>query len=193
MVRNFIRGNKLTPQILPENTDALEQLRIGTNTHFSRDKQFHSSGYFHEQNEKIIAIIKPRFHEAHIPRYWFASHVLTEMLIDRVLIKQNPAMAQGFYADLEQAETAAIETFLQVRNVSDIPVFLERLARFNQSKYLLQYVHDKALIYSLNRIFVFTGADKEWTADQSFLLENLMPEAESVIFESLDRLKQEML
>lgn len=170
----------------------LEWLREGTNKHFERDKRFHGSEYFEKTSKILTQILRPAFQQASIPRDWFAAHVLTEMMIDRVLIKEAPALAQSFYTDLETADTQIITQYLEAKGVSDTDLFLERLARFNQAKYLLQYEHNKAMVFSLNRIFMYTKADGEWTEAQFEILEKVIPDTENVIFESLNTLKTEM-
>lgn len=192
-VRNFVKSKRLQPILENEDSEHLELLRIGTNRHFERDKKFHASGFFTRVSDGMTNIIKPVFQEVNIPRYWFASHLLTEMMLDRVLISENKEMADAFYRDLELANTGVIDMFLQNRGIDETGVFFERVTRFNQAKYLLQYVKDEAMVYSLNRIFMFTGADTEWNTEQFEALKMVMPDLESLIFENLNSLRQEML
>lgn len=192
LVRNFVRGKKLSPAMLVATDEPTEWLKTGTEKHFDRDKKFHASGYFETHAAKLTSIIKPAFEQAGIPRYWFAAHVLTEMMIDRVLIKEAEEMAMQFYADMESADREVMHRFLSHAGLEDTSPFFERLTRFNQAKYLLQYRHDKAMVYSLNRIFMLTGADGEWTESQFHTLQEVMPEAEFLIFESIPDLKQQM-
>ncbi len=192
MVRNFLHGKKISPNANHETEENLELLRIGSNQHFLRDKRFHNSAYFKETSQTITQILRPKFIEANIPRDWFAAHVLTEMMIDRVLIRETPKLADGFYQDTTNADSSSIADFLQERNITETHLFLERLARFNQAKYLLQYAHNRAMVYSMNRIFMQTKADGEWSQVQFQILEPVIEEVDFVITSNIINLKNEM-
>lgn len=192
-VRNFLKGRKM--QYLNEEeieTAPQPLIALGAHKHFSRDKQFHQSAYFKNTEGKLTEILKPVFQDLGIPRYYFASHLLTEMMIDRVLMKQEPGMLDQFYGDLSKAGTAEINEFLVWRGIEETQTFQERVQRFSHSQYLRQYVHNPALIYSLNRIYIYTGADQEWSTEQYRRLEQLIPEMESQITNTLIDLKTEM-
>lgn len=193
LVRNFVQGTKLAPLHAAEESEPLEWLRKGANQHFARDKRFHASAYFEETGKRMTSLIKPVFVDAGIPRYYFAAHVLTEMLIDRVLLKEEPTLGPDFYHDMELADTGITTQFLQKQGVIGVDAFHERFIRFKQAKYLLQYVNDDAMVYSLNRIYMFTKADSEWSSGQFASVRAVIPAAESVIFENLSELKKEML
>lgn len=192
-VRNFVRGARLK-SINPEdhkNTD-YPLLILGTIKHFERDKKFHGSDFFQSTEERLNRVLKPVFESQDIRRYWFASHLMAEMVLDRVLMKQQPALLDQFYTDLDMADTEAIKDFLSTKGVSDLNVFEDRVNRFKTSQYLRQYLHDPALIYSLNRIFIFTKAGEEWTEEQYSELQKTIPEIEGIIFEKTNDLIEEM-
>jgi hypothetical protein len=193
LVRNFIRGKRLKP--LHESAIHYEKypmLSRGTQKHFTRDAQFHGSEYFKSTEEKLNRILQPVFQSLEIGRYWFASHLLAEMMLDRVLMKKHPQLLDNYYHDMAKANPKDIADYLQISEITEHDPFFERMERFMSSQYLRQYVHDPALIYSLNRIYIFTGAGSEWSKEQYTELQNTIPEAESIIFESLDHLMQEM-
>lgn len=192
-VRNFAKGKKLRPLADHVLQDVrYSMLAQGTQKHFTRDARFHGSEYFKATESSLTALIKPVFQKLDIARYWFASHLLAEMMIDRVLMKKHPQLLDNYYTDLQTADTGTIAIFLGDLGMDDLSTFQERLGRFNSSQYLRQYVNDPALIYSLNRIYIFTGAGKEWSKEQYTELQKLVPEAESLIFESIPDLLLEM-
>lgn len=192
-VRNFVKGKRLKPEHLPQNpSEKLALIVTGTHKHFERDHQFHTSEYFAKSEADLKEIIKPVFQKLDIGRYWFAAHLLSEMMIDRVLMKQHPEMLDRFYHDLQATENQVIHEFLLLSNIEETEIFLQRLERFTSSQYLRQYVHDPAMVYSLNRIFMYTGAGEEWSKEQYVELQAMIPEIENTIFESLNHLIAEM-
>lgn len=191
-VRNFVKGKKLKSQhITAELQEKHPELSTGTLKHFDRDARFHGSEYFQFSNEKINELIAPVFKANNIPRYWFAGHLLSEMMIDRVLIKQHPDMILQFYSELENAQQHVIHDFLAM-TADETQLFEQRMQRFLQARYLEHYVHDSAMAFSLHKVFVYAGAGADWTDLQQKEVENIIPEVESIIFESLNALIQEM-
>lgn len=192
LVRNFVKGKKLkTQHLTPEIVEKYPDLSEGTMKHFSRDSRFHGSQYFQFSNEKINRVIAPVFKRIDIPRYWFAGHLLSEMMIDRVLIKKHPEMIQQFYTELEKTHQPLIHDFLGM-NADETTLFEQRMDRFLQARYLEHYVHDSAMAFSLHKVFVYAGAGPDWTDLQQKEIEMIIPEVESIIFESLNDLIQEM-
>ncbi|MCC7296953.1 MAG: hypothetical protein IT244_01365 [Bacteroidia bacterium] len=193
-VRNFVKGHKLKPEhteiVTHENHISLKE---GTKKHFHRDHVFHNSESFKQLEHELNTILKPTFQKLDIPRYWFASHLLSEMMIDRVLMAQHPGMLDDFYAQLLAADMDIVSTYISACGVKDIAAFTERVNRFNTSQFLRQYAKDEALIYSLNRIYIYAAAGVEWSKEQYTELQKHVPEIENRIFESMDGLKQEMV
>ena len=192
-VRNFLPGRRLQPDKYrgsghPE-TEALHQ---GTLKHVQRDKQFHQSVFFKEVTPDIGALIKPVFVEHQLPRAWFAAHLIAELMIDRILIKQEPDMIARFYTELAQTEPLVINAYFDALNLDGADAFGQRLQRFCELRYLMQYVHNPAFAFSLSRIYMYAGVSVEWTEKQSAGVQSVLDEAESLIFVKMPQLMEEM-
>jgi hypothetical protein len=174
------------------NSTPYQELASGTQKHFTRDQLFHSSQFFQQSESNLNAIFKPIFESQNIARYWFASHIFSEMMIDRVLMKKHPEMLDQFYFDLTATQIDEITAFISSRGIEDIGTFSSRISRFNESQFLRQYVHNPALIYSLNRVFIYAKAGEEWTPDQYQELQKPIAEIEAWFEENLDQLISEM-
>jgi hypothetical protein len=190
-VRNFAKTKLKAGALVAEPEHRM--LHVGTEKHFSRDHRFHGSAWFKDAEKQLNTRLQPLFKAQEIPRYWFAAHLLAEMMVDRILMKRHPDMLNRFYEDLSQADYATVESFLQANKVADTARFKDRFMRFTESQYLRQYEHNTALVYSLNRIYIFTGAGTEWTAAQYRALENAVPEIEHEIDHGLPTLMEEMI
>jgi hypothetical protein len=193
-VRNFLPGKRLQPEKfsgheLPE-AKALHQ---GALKHLQRDKRFHQSAFFSEITPKIGTLIKPVFQQHNIPRAWFAAHLIAELMIDRVLIKQEPQMIARFYSELQQTDTAVVNAYLKTMHLSETDEFNKRLQRFCELRYLMEYVHNPAFAFSLSRIYMYAGVSPEWSENQADGVQSVLDEAENIIFVNLPRLMEEML
>lgn len=190
-VRNFAK-TKLKASALVANEEHA-MLSIGTEKHFKRDHVFHGSAWFKEAEEQLNRRLQPLFKAQDIARYWFAAHLLAEMMVDRILMKRHPEILDSFYKDLVDADYGTVHSFLEMNGVADVDRFKDRFVRFTESQYLRQYEHNTALVYSLNRIYIFTGAGTEWSATQHRALEDAVPLIEEEIEMGLPTLMEEMI
>lgn len=192
-VRNFLPGRRLQPERFSGHSDPeAEALHCGTMKHVSRDKRFHQSGFFKDLTPKIGNIIKPVFQEQNIPRAWFAAHLIAELMIDRILIKQEPDLIARFYTELEQTRPEIIDAYLLSLNIDKTEEFNKRLQRFCELRYLMQYVHNPAFAFSLSRIYMYARVSPEWTEQQNLGVQSVLDETESLIFVNMPRLMEEM-
>lgn len=192
-VRNFMKGKKLKPGPAEAmRHEDLQLLHTGALRHFDRDARFHGSRYFQRVSHELGQVLKPAFAQAGIPRYWWGAHLMAEMMLDRVLIRQEPVLINDFYRDLELSNEAVIADYLHLAGLPDHADFFSRVERFRNLQYLKRYVEDGAMVFSLSRVYMYAGVSAEWTEAQSRLIIPVIPELESRIFESLPDLMEEM-
>lgn len=192
-VRNFMKGSRLKPApIHSAHPEDLQFLHEGTMKHFSRDSRFHASQVFEKLNKQLIAPMKPVFENAGIPRYWWGAHVLAEMMLDRVLMKQHPEQMLDFYRDLDTVQLQTVSDYLEMAGLTEHNPFFERLNRFRELRYLLRYVEDETLVYSLGRVYQYAGVSPEWDARQSRLVTAIIPELELEVEKLMPDVMEEM-
>lgn len=185
LLRNF------TPNLYDKNL--LNQLKDsdwqkGVIKHFERDKHFHQSIFFKATYQSCHEITKSTFQKIKIPRFYFALHVLIEMILDKILINQDQTKLHEFYEQLELCQNE-IPNLLEQINHQNPNLFLERYNRFLESKYLFKYLKNTEIVYGLNRIYIQVNAYQlEWNEIQKIELENLVPTIESAIQENITKL-----
>lgn len=158
---------------------------LGISKHFLRDKNFHNSDFFTSTYQECHETIKSTFEACEIRRFWFALHVMIEMILDKVLIQKNTNELDQFYIELKES-ILHIPTLLPQINHVNINQFETRMNRFIESQYLYKYMENNGIVYGLNRIFNQVGADKsEWTSAQYFKLNELVEYMEIKIEKNL--------
>ena len=187
LIRNFLPGKRFrAEQVQKEYLDGeAHELFLGSCRHLERDKQFHRSGFFEQGEAELRMLFKEQNLGKHIPRIWLASHLVLELMLDRVLMKQHPELLDRFYESLEGTETHALDQFLHASIQARDPLFHERWERFVELKYLYHYTDDDAFTYSLMRIYMRAGVSGEWSAEARNAVNSLIPAAEARIFENL--------
>lgn len=86
-------------------------------------------------------------------RPFFLSHILLELLVDRILMKKFPDLLPLYYTDLEkvtQQQMAALQDFLGFSNIDGFWKFFKR---FREHQFLFNYQNNKDFTTSINHIF----------------------------------------
>lgn len=189
--RTFIKGArfKLGEEIPHEQA---ERFRRGAVAHIARDQKFHQSLYFKQSAEVILEKLKSIPPDRRIARSWFGAHLLSEMLLDRVLIKERKEWLGHFYESLAESSREGLSYFLKASGIERQSDFLRGLDRFTEARYLYHYLDNESLVYSLNRVYMGVKADGIWRYDQKRALVEMIDEVEILIFEQLPNLHSQM-
>lgn len=187
-------GNKHINVLLDydkETTPHLHNLNAGSHQHYETDKKFHNAEFFKINTEKLehlfIAFEFPREGQ----RLWFLSHILFELLLDRVLIKLHPKKLDDFYNSLLSVDLEVVIEFLAQSNKEGRGRFSNFWNGFLEAKYLHYYVQNDSLIYSLNRV-ITRAKQPELTEAQTTVLLKIIEEMEGVLEGSVGDLKKEL-
>jgi len=126
----------------------------GIKAHIEADKFFHNSDFFKVCNEYI----KIKLSEIdRFERNFFLSHLFIELMLDRVLIKQNPDLAVLYYRILNSFDFKIFEQLMKTINTTVNPsVLWERFIHFINSRYLLHYTNNEKWLYALSRVYYRT-------------------------------------
>lgn len=189
-IRNFTPQNRLPHKL----TDYKNELYRGCASHFNRDKIFHSSQFFKNANVFVMKQMDEHGMKKLFPRYWFLSHIMMELILDRVLLRLDKRKLEFFYKEIFTVLQSPIEIeklFLEFRFAS-FNIFIEKLAHFCNTKYIFYYSDNEKLIFSLNRIYLRTTLEREWDSNQHKLLLLIIPQIELWISNNIKDLYLEM-
>lgn len=191
-VRNFLPKQRIVTSQLQWNLPSHNSLKEGVEKHFYRDEVFHVCDYFKSKDKEVLVYLNPIFKSLGLNRTFLASHVLVELLIDRVLIKENQNRLKLFYEELIATDKSLIAEFLLLNGYSNTERFFEVLQRFLELQYLFMYLDDEKIIYSLSKVFEYVSASGAWTKEQIQTLSREINYLESCIFENISELKEQM-
>ncbi len=186
-VRNFVPKEKYKLDL--KATDAIS---LGAIMHFKRDHIFHASKVFETMQADIKPLVIEAFKTMGMRRYFFVNHILCEMMIDRVLIKENVIKIDEMYRQLNGLNPEMAGAWVKKNHPDRLEQFLHRLERFNSLQYLKRYVEDDAMAYSVNRVCMYVGVCNEWTVNETLIFKKIIAPIESLICEKMAELKVEM-
>jgi hypothetical protein len=190
LIRIFLPGRRFQPgkvhaAMLGE-TGA--ELFAGSLRHLERDQLFHRSPFFTGSESQLLALFRREKLELHIPRIWLAAHLVLELMLDRVLMKQNSAALDAFYYSLNQTHADDIEAFLKASLHNAYTDFHAGWNRFREMQYLYYYTDNDKFAYSIMRIYMRAGVSSHWTDEQLHILQTMLEPSEAIIFENLSLL-----
>lgn len=146
------------------------QFYEGCKAHYLADKNFHSSTFFKMVLEHSGRLINEAPFSNAVQRKWFLAHILGELMIDRILVKNYPGWLDGFYTSLDAIDDNELGRFLQLNGMQKIEVFFDFFNHFRKVRYIYYYADNNKFVYSLNRIMIKAGVGELAEPDQDVLL-----------------------
>ncbi len=132
----------------------------GLYRHFFADGIFHLSPTFERQTKRISNMLKSYFPELNIQRKFFIAHILLELLIDKILIDDNPGILNSYYGHF-----GALQPFRDLRKTSEIalgrnlPNYESYMQKFLRLQYLYNYAKFDHISRVLQKILQRVGID----------------------------------
>jgi len=174
----------------PEEEKELLQLNLGSHAHYERDKHFHTSEFFRNTE----AFLAEEFARQNFPkegqRLWFVTHILLELLMDRVLIQHYPEKLKAFYHSLATADLDTVLLFLSRSGKNGEGNFAKFWKHFIEVQYLQYYTDDERFLFSLNRT-IMRGRQPELTGEQETTLLEIIYSAEPFFKSEIEKMIRE--
>lgn len=126
----------------------------GCKKHYEADGWFHDCTYFIESTASIEKDLEGLQKQGLLlsQRKWFLAHILSEVLLDRLIMERHSRALDWFYADLNGVPFSEIEAFLLESGKDTMGRFPQAHAGFLSSEFLRYYSSYDGLTESLNRV-----------------------------------------
>lgn len=167
----------------------LKALAMGSLEHLKADKIFHQSRFFKQCEELVSHLLDL---EANWPRKWFLNHLLSEILIDRVIMERFPKICDEFYNDLKAVSTDQVELFLKMSGIANYQNFTHGFKRFVEIAFIYEYMYNEKIIFALGRVYSRLGIEYTWTEKDKMLLQENIPMILDFIHLELESLESEL-
>ena len=157
---------RLRPGQLAEGTEFGAALGAGISAHLAADAAFHKTAAFAKVQAEVSGLLTGAGFEGVRVRHFFVAHVLTELVLDAVLLRADPALADRFYdaftvADFDLATRRTEE--ITGRALPNLPFVL---ARFAEVQYLRHYTEDNGVATGLSNLC--RRASQDTFVDENF-------------------------
>lgn len=161
-----------------------DYLGLGARQHIIRDEHFHSHPFFDEMCAEISQYID-KTDAKEIPKTWFLAHILLEMGIDRILMEEDKEILPLFYNELSLVKANDVKEYFQHNNLAQSDVFMSKLGKFNERKWLFEYLNDEKLPISLNHVYFRIGLAEKWDSKINKALIDSLPDILQIIRKGL--------
>lgn len=128
------------------------ELAAGIMQHLHDDDWFHNTQAFHEVTAELTRLFRDLLPQDDGHRPSFLGHIVTELLLDVVLITRNPSTLAGYYTALESLDVQIIQSAVNqmVKNPTERLVIFFPL--FCRERFLGDYLQADRLLYRLNQV-----------------------------------------
>ncbi len=124
----------------------------GVIRHFEVDRIFHSSEFFFQETRWFSSKLAEALHQETIPRKFFVSHVLLELILDKVLIREHPGILDEYYNHFDNADNKVIRLATESVTGHSLPNYENFLRKFRENEYLFHYTEWNHILFVLKRI-----------------------------------------
>jgi hypothetical protein len=136
---------------------SLAKIAQGVAQHHADDEWFHGTRAFAETSLQLTVLVRGALGNDAGLRPSFLGHILVELLLDWLLIEEDPARAEAYYQALAQVAPQTVQSAASTMAPRPAERLAEFIPVFRQSRFLFDYADDGKLCYRLNQVMSRVG------------------------------------
>jgi hypothetical protein len=143
---------KLTAPLATGDGSGPAEVAAGILQHIHDDGWFHTTQAFAQTSWKLTREFREIEHDGEEIRAGFLGHVVTEMLLDAVLIARDPELLDEYYATLARADAGLIQDVVNQasrRQTQELGIWIDIFLR---ERFLHDYLEPARLLHRLNQV-----------------------------------------
>jgi hypothetical protein len=133
------------------------EIAAGVLQHLEDDAWFHKTAAFAVASAELTILLRSAIPADDGYRPAFLGHILTEMLLDSVLIERYPARLADYYTALSQLDAAVVEESVNRMARCSTDRLKHLIPRFVEEHFLADYADSRRLLFRLNQIMRRVG------------------------------------
>ncbi len=192
LARSHIAKLRINPyKNITFTTKEIASMNDGCNKHFASDRKFHNWMTFVDLTNKATDMIRESG-DKDINRDYFITHIMVEILLDKILLDQNSTLADDFYAMIDSVEMDWILKFMRYAGLQDDELWKGQHKRFMKAAFLKSYTSVENVVAAVEGVCANLGMI-ELNDDQRNLLIEICEEIEPELARSIDALEIQLL
>lgn len=133
-----------------DTTDA--EIAAGILRHFHDDQWFHATRGFAEVSSWLTLLFRETLGRDEDLRAGFLGHIVTEMLLDAVLIERDPSALDDYYAALGRIDPGRVQGVVNRAARKTTERLAPLIVLFARERFLYDYREAPRLLYRLNQV-----------------------------------------
>jgi hypothetical protein len=172
-------------------TKEIASMNDGCNKHFASDRKFHNWMVFVDLTNRATDMIRESG-DKDINRDYFITHIMVEVLLDKILLDRNPNLANEFYDMVKSVEQDWVLKFMRYAGLQDDELWKGQHKRFMKADFLNSYTSLENVVAAVEG--VCRKLDMiELNDDQRQLLIDICETIEPELARSIDALEIQLL
>lgn len=128
------------------------EVAAGVMQHLDDDRWFHQSRTFFETTGEMTVLFRQVLGRDDGFRPSFLGHIVTELLLDAVLIKQHPGLLDRYYQQLADLDPSKVEAAVNCLAKQPTARLAPLIPRFVQEGFLWDYLQPAGMLTRLNQV-----------------------------------------
>lgn len=128
------------------------EIASGIKQHLDDDHWFHSTQGFLEISTDLSLMFRKLFADDQYARVGFLGHIVTELLLDAVLMEQNPGLIDHYYEAFNQIDPIKIEVATNKMVTNKTNQLKHWLNHFYKEGFLKDYLIPQKMLVRLNQV-----------------------------------------
>lgn len=146
-----MRHRRVVP-FVDESDPVQAEVAAGVLQHLHDDRWFHETRAFVETSAELTRLFRKLLGPEDGFRPGFLGHILTELILDGVLIDANPDRIDGYYRALEQVDPERIQRAVNRMAKKPASKLAVMIPLFCREQFLRDYLKPNRLLYRLNQV-----------------------------------------
>lgn len=130
----------------------IAQLAAGVLQHLEDDAWFHRTAAFAVASARLTVLFRDALPSDDGHRPAFLGHILTEMLLDRVLIERDPSALDAYYAAFDRLDAGIVAVSVNRMATQTSDCLRDFIPLFVRERFLADYLDTNRLLFRLNQI-----------------------------------------
>lgn len=128
------------------------EFAAGVMQHLHDDAWFHNTAAFLETCEELTRRFRELLPADEGFRPALLGHIVTELLLDGILISRRPGVLDDYYAALEEIDPQVIQDAVNVIARNSTELLVPFIPLFRQERFLDDYVFPDRMLFRLNQV-----------------------------------------
>ena len=148
-----IRARRAKAEAVLDSADAdLRKVATGILNHIHDDRWFHTTPAFVQTNLELAVSLRDRLPGDRGFRPMFVGHIVIEMLLDSLWLRDQPALGEQYYEMVEAAPADLIQRCVNQITGKPTDDLVPTIRRYCETKFLYDYLQPEGMLLRLNQV-----------------------------------------